>query len=295
MSANELPTSFTFTGQREAEEIGLMYYVARWYDSEIGHFLQTDTIVPEPGKALAWNRYAYVNYSPLNYNDPTGHFAWIAVGALFGAAVSYGVQVYNNYNSDMSGAEAWTNVDATAIVAGALIGAGAVILTPAAVAAASTGLAGAAVATGSVGLMEASIVTGVAASGLASVLYGPISGTVERFSDAASSVQDLFSPPASTVSNPHSLDNVHFLEGPSTTDHIFRDDAGHVMYDTPEWRQQMLDTVSWDNYKSTNEYGRLTFSRLLEDNSEMWVEVYNNTIRDAGVNQEWRWHSMWGK
>ena len=30
VSATELPTTFTFTGQREAAEIGLMYYVARW-------------------------------------------------------------------------------------------------------------------------------------------------------------------------------------------------------------------------------------------------------------------------
>ena len=30
VSATELPTTFTYTGQREAAEIGLMYYVARW-------------------------------------------------------------------------------------------------------------------------------------------------------------------------------------------------------------------------------------------------------------------------
>ena len=68
-----LPTDYTFTGQREAEEIGLMYYVARWYDTEIGHFVQADTIVPGAGNTLAWNRYAYVNYSPLGYTDPSGH------------------------------------------------------------------------------------------------------------------------------------------------------------------------------------------------------------------------------
>ena len=196
MSANDLPTSFTFTGQREAPETGLMYYVARWYDPEIGHFIQADSLIPEENNPIGWNRYAYVNYSPLNYSDPTGHFAWIIVGAAVGAAISYGVQVYNNYNSGMSGSEAWTTVDATAIVAGALIGAGVVVLAPVAVAATSTGLAGAAVATGSVGLMEASIVTGVAASGLASVLYGPISGTVERATEAYETVHNLVKPPS---------------------------------------------------------------------------------------------------
>lgn len=32
VSATELPTDFTYTGQREAAEIDLKYYVARWYD-----------------------------------------------------------------------------------------------------------------------------------------------------------------------------------------------------------------------------------------------------------------------
>ena len=64
-SAIDLPTSFTYTGQREAAEIGLHYYIARWYDAGIGHFLQADTIVPGVGNPMAWNRYGYVLYNPL--------------------------------------------------------------------------------------------------------------------------------------------------------------------------------------------------------------------------------------
>ena len=73
VSATELPTTFTYTGQREAAEIGLMYYVARWYDSEIGHFIQADTIVPDQAIPLSFNRFAYVKYNPLNLIDPSGH------------------------------------------------------------------------------------------------------------------------------------------------------------------------------------------------------------------------------
>ena len=73
VSATSLPTDYTFTGQREAAEIGLMYYVARWYDTEIGHFVQADTIVPGEGNPLAWNRYAYVLYNPMVNIDPFGH------------------------------------------------------------------------------------------------------------------------------------------------------------------------------------------------------------------------------
>ena len=73
VSATELPTTFTYTGQREAAEIGLMYYVARWYDSDIGHFIQADTIVPGAGNVIAWNRFGYAVYNPIRYSDPTGH------------------------------------------------------------------------------------------------------------------------------------------------------------------------------------------------------------------------------
>jgi RHS repeat-associated protein len=72
-ASGSLPTDFGFTGQREADEIGLYYYVARWYDVEIGHFAQADTIIPDESSAISWNRYAYVDYNPVNYTDPTGH------------------------------------------------------------------------------------------------------------------------------------------------------------------------------------------------------------------------------
>ena len=68
-----MTTDKLYTGQRQEYEIGLSYYVARWYDSEIGHFLQADSVVPGIENSLAWNRFAYVNYNPMNHNDPTGH------------------------------------------------------------------------------------------------------------------------------------------------------------------------------------------------------------------------------
>ena len=48
-------------------------------DGEIGHFIQADTIVPDPGEVIAWNRYAYVNFSPTKHVDPSGHSGHLPV------------------------------------------------------------------------------------------------------------------------------------------------------------------------------------------------------------------------
>lgn len=69
VSAIELPTD----DKREAAEIGLKYYLVRWYDSEIGHFIQVDSIVTSIWNPIMWNRDSYVTYEPVNYIDPSGH------------------------------------------------------------------------------------------------------------------------------------------------------------------------------------------------------------------------------
>lgn len=66
-------TEYTYTGQySHTADFGLMYYNARWYDPSLGRFAQADSIVPPGVQGL--DRYAYVNNSPMNYVDPSGHF-----------------------------------------------------------------------------------------------------------------------------------------------------------------------------------------------------------------------------
>jgi RHS repeat-associated protein len=67
-----IQTTFKYTGQRQAEA-GLYFYNARWYDPEVGRFIQADTIIPLPGNPLAWDRYAYGYNNPVNTIDPSGH------------------------------------------------------------------------------------------------------------------------------------------------------------------------------------------------------------------------------
>jgi RHS repeat-associated protein len=68
-----MTTDYLYTGQRQEAEIGLYYYLSRWYDPAIGRFLQADSIVPNPGIAVGLDRYAYGFNNPLRYVDPTGH------------------------------------------------------------------------------------------------------------------------------------------------------------------------------------------------------------------------------
>lgn len=73
VNANEI-TDKTYTGQRNVESIGLMDYRARFYDASLWRFIQPDTIVPGGGNPQNLNRYSYVNNSPLNYTDSSGHY-----------------------------------------------------------------------------------------------------------------------------------------------------------------------------------------------------------------------------
>ena len=59
---------YRYTGRRLDAQWGVYYYRARYYDPQIGRFLETDP---------AWfvdstNLYAYVGNNPLNATDPTG-------------------------------------------------------------------------------------------------------------------------------------------------------------------------------------------------------------------------------
>ncbi len=87
-----------FTGQVKDEETGLYYYNARYYDPELGRFIQADTIIPDLSNPQSYNRYAYVLNNPLRYTDPDGHGPkeWAQAVGQFGGGVFVGtVNVVN--------------------------------------------------------------------------------------------------------------------------------------------------------------------------------------------------------
>ena len=121
------------SGQREEAEIGLYFYGARWYDSSLARFIQADTIIPEPGSPMAWDRYAYTLNNPVKYTDPSGHFVISATAALCiamgaGAFAGYAVQVGANLENGMDwGTALTTDISGEKILAGAVIAGGVMV------------------------------------------------------------------------------------------------------------------------------------------------------------------------
>ncbi len=64
-----IETRYAFTGREYDKEIDLYFYRARYYDAEIGRFINEDPIVYASGDV---NLYRYVNNNPLIYVDPSG-------------------------------------------------------------------------------------------------------------------------------------------------------------------------------------------------------------------------------
>ncbi len=71
--ASVTSTDFTYTGQRNLPDTGLMDYNARFYSPVLGRFIQPDSMVPGAASPQTWNRFSYVTNNPLRYTDPTGH------------------------------------------------------------------------------------------------------------------------------------------------------------------------------------------------------------------------------
>lgn len=81
------PTLALFTGHELDPSTGLYYVNARYYDPELGRFIQPDNLlVPESYGSQGFNRYSYAENNPLRLVDPTGNAAeswWSRVKKYF--------------------------------------------------------------------------------------------------------------------------------------------------------------------------------------------------------------------
>jgi len=87
-----------FTGQVFDAESGLYYYNARYYDPELGRFIQPDTSIPDISNPQTYNRYSYCLNDPLRFNDPNGQAPVDWANAMQPGIDEY----YGGYISDTS-------------------------------------------------------------------------------------------------------------------------------------------------------------------------------------------------
>lgn len=91
-----LKSTFTYTGRELDEESGLYYYRARYYDANIGRFIQKD---PHPGviadPATVVNSYVYVSNKPTIATDPSGEW-WMLAGFLISFFINYQMAIDAN-------------------------------------------------------------------------------------------------------------------------------------------------------------------------------------------------------
>jgi len=65
---------FQFTGKEKDSETELNYYGARYYDSELKHFTQADSVLAEVYDPQQLNKYGYARDNPYKYVDPSGNY-----------------------------------------------------------------------------------------------------------------------------------------------------------------------------------------------------------------------------
>jgi RHS repeat-associated protein len=64
-----------FTGQEHDEKTGLIYFGARFYDPDVGRFINQDSYLGESGTPPSLHRYLYAYGNPTVYVDRNGNFS----------------------------------------------------------------------------------------------------------------------------------------------------------------------------------------------------------------------------
>jgi len=110
---------YRYRGYRYDEETGLYYLNSRYYNPEIGRFINADGLIGQTGKTLSHNMYAYTSNNPVMRIDENGYFWHVIAGAAVGSLVSSTTQIITNI---VTGQE-WHDGLAAAALGGAVEGA----------------------------------------------------------------------------------------------------------------------------------------------------------------------------
>ena len=110
---------FRYRGYYYDSETGLYYLQSRYYNPEIGRFLNSDNITDPGAGVLAFNTFMYCANNPVNASDPSGHalLTTLLVGFVVGAVVSAIAEAGCQYLDDGKVSN-WRKVGCSALVGG---------------------------------------------------------------------------------------------------------------------------------------------------------------------------------
>lgn len=91
---------------------------SRFYNPNTGRFLTQDTYTGNAYEPWSQHLYSYCGNNPINFTDPTGHFATL-IGGLIGAAAG---AIYGGVKAAMNGEDVGAAI-ASGAVTGAIVGA----------------------------------------------------------------------------------------------------------------------------------------------------------------------------
>lgn len=107
---------YRYRGYRFDAETGLYYLQSRYYDPQVGRFINADSVVAGVGGDIhGYNLYAYCFNNPVNMSDPSGHWPKWLSGAL--NVISGSLQMAAG--TALGATVGWTGVGA--VVAGFLV------------------------------------------------------------------------------------------------------------------------------------------------------------------------------
>ena len=179
---------FRYRGYLYDADTGFYYLKTRYYDPELGRFINADSFASTGQSILGYNMFAYCNNNPANLTDTTGNLPFLAITAAIGAVVG---AVAGGVVAAKKGDNVWAGIGIGA-AAGALVGAGAGMVTGAALAGSATATAGAVTAGGST--LVATVGTGGLGAGatyIANNLSESASNLVPTVQAAASKMQQV--------------------------------------------------------------------------------------------------------
>ncbi|MDC7242808.1 MAG: hypothetical protein PQJ44_02330 [Sphaerochaetaceae bacterium] len=109
---------YRYRGYRHDSSTNWYYLNSRYYDPEVGRFINADKVLGQLTNYKSTNMYSYSSNNPVNYTDEDGDFWHLLGGFVVGAAIGATAKIVSNIISG----EKWSDGVATAAIVGGVTG-----------------------------------------------------------------------------------------------------------------------------------------------------------------------------